>query len=307
MITSASAEVSATDWLRIDGRGAPCDPQPIGCVACKVTPWRHGTRDLERQVTLPSRPDDVWELLTRPDELAAWLGDEVVLDPTPGAAGTVRRARRHPARASWSKTSRRAAGSPGGGGRRAMTQRRRAAWRSPCPHRPMAPLVRVVEQSAPTPARRGPGQRRRGVVAPAAPPRGPAAGRRRHPGVTLPPDAEARAGAVFEALADPTRSGRAPRRRRARPGHGHGARRPAPRDPPGDRQAPRGAARGRSGDTGARRPGDPLLGQHRADGCGEPLAGVPPARRGISASSGSPPGSAERHQPREGMAPPGEN
>jgi uncharacterized protein YndB with AHSA1/START domain len=44
---------------------------------------------IERQVTLPADLDEVWELLTRPDDLGAWLGDDVVLDPTPGAAGRV--------------------------------------------------------------------------------------------------------------------------------------------------------------------------------------------------------------------------
>ena len=44
---------------------------------------------VERHLTLPACPEEVWELLTRPEELGAWLGDEVVLDPTPGSAGRV--------------------------------------------------------------------------------------------------------------------------------------------------------------------------------------------------------------------------
>jgi uncharacterized protein YndB with AHSA1/START domain len=44
---------------------------------------------IERQVTLPAELNEVWELLTRPDDLRAWLGDDVILDPTPGAAGRV--------------------------------------------------------------------------------------------------------------------------------------------------------------------------------------------------------------------------
>jgi uncharacterized protein YndB with AHSA1/START domain len=44
---------------------------------------------VERHVTLPTDLDEAWDLLTRPEELGAWLGDEVVLDPTPGAGGTV--------------------------------------------------------------------------------------------------------------------------------------------------------------------------------------------------------------------------
>jgi uncharacterized protein YndB with AHSA1/START domain len=44
---------------------------------------------VERQLTLPTSLDEAWELLTRPEDLAGWLGREVVLDPTPGAAGLV--------------------------------------------------------------------------------------------------------------------------------------------------------------------------------------------------------------------------
>lgn len=44
---------------------------------------------VERQITLPAAKNEVWELLTSPAELARWLGDDVVLDPTPGADGHV--------------------------------------------------------------------------------------------------------------------------------------------------------------------------------------------------------------------------
>jgi uncharacterized protein YndB with AHSA1/START domain len=44
---------------------------------------------VERQLTLPTDLDEAWELLTRPEDQAGWLGREVVLDPTPGAAGLV--------------------------------------------------------------------------------------------------------------------------------------------------------------------------------------------------------------------------
>ena len=44
---------------------------------------------VERQLTLPTSLDEAWELVTRPEDLAGWLGREVVLDPTPGAAGLV--------------------------------------------------------------------------------------------------------------------------------------------------------------------------------------------------------------------------
>lgn len=45
--------------------------------------------EITRSVTLPTDTDEAWDLLTRPDDLAGWLGTEVDLDPTPGAAGTV--------------------------------------------------------------------------------------------------------------------------------------------------------------------------------------------------------------------------
>jgi uncharacterized protein YndB with AHSA1/START domain len=44
---------------------------------------------VERQLTLPTSLDEAWDLVTRPEDLAGWLGREVVLDPTPGAAGLV--------------------------------------------------------------------------------------------------------------------------------------------------------------------------------------------------------------------------
>jgi uncharacterized protein YndB with AHSA1/START domain len=44
---------------------------------------------VERHVTLPADIAEVWALLTSPDHLAAWLGDEVVLEPTPGTMGRV--------------------------------------------------------------------------------------------------------------------------------------------------------------------------------------------------------------------------
>lgn len=44
---------------------------------------------VERHVTLPTDLDEAWALLTRPEDLAAWLGVDGVLDPTPGAVGQV--------------------------------------------------------------------------------------------------------------------------------------------------------------------------------------------------------------------------
>jgi uncharacterized protein YndB with AHSA1/START domain len=44
---------------------------------------------IEREVTLPTDVEGAWALLTRPEDLAAWLGAEVDLRPSPGAVGTV--------------------------------------------------------------------------------------------------------------------------------------------------------------------------------------------------------------------------
>jgi uncharacterized protein YndB with AHSA1/START domain len=44
---------------------------------------------VERHVTLPADLEGAWELLTRPDDQAGWLGAEVDLRPRPGAAGSV--------------------------------------------------------------------------------------------------------------------------------------------------------------------------------------------------------------------------
>lgn len=44
---------------------------------------------VERHVTLPTDRESAWALLTEPDDLAGWLGADVELDPTPGAAGRV--------------------------------------------------------------------------------------------------------------------------------------------------------------------------------------------------------------------------
>ena len=44
---------------------------------------------IEREITLPVKLEEAWDLVTRPEDLAEWLGREVVLDATPGAAGRV--------------------------------------------------------------------------------------------------------------------------------------------------------------------------------------------------------------------------
>jgi uncharacterized protein YndB with AHSA1/START domain len=44
---------------------------------------------IERQVTLPTDLEAAWDLLTRPEELAGWLGAAVELEAAIGAAGLV--------------------------------------------------------------------------------------------------------------------------------------------------------------------------------------------------------------------------
>jgi len=44
---------------------------------------------VERTVTLPTTLEEVWSLLTRAEDLAAWLGAEVLLEPFAGAPGLV--------------------------------------------------------------------------------------------------------------------------------------------------------------------------------------------------------------------------
>ncbi len=46
-------------------------------------------RTIERHVTLPTDLEQAWELVTRADDLAAWLGAEVRLEPTVGTTGAV--------------------------------------------------------------------------------------------------------------------------------------------------------------------------------------------------------------------------
>src|SRR6266508_6350305 len=43
-----------------------------------------------RSVVLPAPPDEVWVMLTRPEELSAWLGEVVELELEPGGSLIVR-------------------------------------------------------------------------------------------------------------------------------------------------------------------------------------------------------------------------
>jgi len=54
-----------------------------------ATVWLRDMDAVTREITLPVTIEEAWELLTRPEDLAAWLGREVQLDPTPGSAGRV--------------------------------------------------------------------------------------------------------------------------------------------------------------------------------------------------------------------------
>ena len=46
--------------------------------------------EVQREITFPAHPEEVWEALTEPEELEAWFASEVDLDATPGGRGTFR-------------------------------------------------------------------------------------------------------------------------------------------------------------------------------------------------------------------------
>jgi uncharacterized protein YndB with AHSA1/START domain len=46
--------------------------------------------EVEREVTFPAEPDEVWEALTDPARLEEWFANEVELDPRPGGEGIFR-------------------------------------------------------------------------------------------------------------------------------------------------------------------------------------------------------------------------
>jgi uncharacterized protein YndB with AHSA1/START domain len=45
---------------------------------------------IEREITFPESPDEVWEALTEPERLEEWFATEVELDARPGGAGVFR-------------------------------------------------------------------------------------------------------------------------------------------------------------------------------------------------------------------------
>jgi uncharacterized protein YndB with AHSA1/START domain len=46
--------------------------------------------EVEREVTFPSPPDEVWEALTEPERLEEWFANDVELDARPGGKGIFR-------------------------------------------------------------------------------------------------------------------------------------------------------------------------------------------------------------------------
>jgi uncharacterized protein YndB with AHSA1/START domain len=46
--------------------------------------------EVEREVTFPSSPDEVWEALTEPERLEEWFANDVELDARPGGEGIFR-------------------------------------------------------------------------------------------------------------------------------------------------------------------------------------------------------------------------
>jgi len=45
---------------------------------------------VERDITVPAEPDEVWEALTDPERLEEWFATEAELDPRPGGEGVFR-------------------------------------------------------------------------------------------------------------------------------------------------------------------------------------------------------------------------
>jgi uncharacterized protein YndB with AHSA1/START domain len=43
--------------------------------------------EIEREIVLPSPPNEVWPALTEPERLEEWFANDVELDPVPGGAG----------------------------------------------------------------------------------------------------------------------------------------------------------------------------------------------------------------------------
>jgi len=46
--------------------------------------------EVEREVTFPAEPEEVWEALTEPDRLEEWFANDVELDVREGGEGTFR-------------------------------------------------------------------------------------------------------------------------------------------------------------------------------------------------------------------------
>jgi uncharacterized protein YndB with AHSA1/START domain len=46
--------------------------------------------EVEREVTFPSPPEEVWEALTEPERLEEWFANDVELDARPGGEGVFR-------------------------------------------------------------------------------------------------------------------------------------------------------------------------------------------------------------------------
>ena len=249
-----------------------------------ATVWLRDMDAVERQVTLPVDLEEAWELSPAPTTWPRWLGAEVVARPHARGGRPGRRPRRHRAAAGgrrgragrrlawrwWSDDDARAS-QPGGDHPRARRGRHRGARRGGA-------------ASAPTPVGPGAGPARRGRTASSTsrrsssspPPSGGEPRRDRR-------DADARAGAVFEALADrhPPRVLRDVAEPRA--AHRHRAGRRAAGQPPGRRQAPRRAPRRR-----ARAPTSATGREARFTATLGPLAEAegwlePPARPGTTA------------------------
>src|SRR5437667_12685008 len=70
--------------------------QPYGCTLtrrCATVELRMiggGMASIEREVTIPVPPEDVWPLMIDADQVSAWFGADVEIDPRPGGRATFR-------------------------------------------------------------------------------------------------------------------------------------------------------------------------------------------------------------------------
>ena len=227
---------------------------------------------VNREVVLPVTRERAWELVTEPAELETWLADDVEFEPEEGAPLRTEEDGECARASSSTSTERSGSSSPGAtrssSGRSRTTRPARASCVTE--HRfagrraRLGPELQALASRVPTRARR-----------------------------------DDRIGAVFAALADPTRRQVVRSLSRAAGPDRLAAGRRAADDPPGGHQAPRGARPRRARRAAPRGPGDPLHAHARAAGGGDGLDG---RRRRRAGTGGSHAGGARRGRRPHGPA-----